>query len=144
MPLDSNQVRPVNTSACFDSSTFVMAVEAPSPPGPGTIGVAGPFCQPAIVPFFVAKMNNAGALGARAKSAVPLKIIPVGVEGVVTPAAFRMVTTRGTVTPAPVYRVAVPVAPLFDHQGVDAPRAIPHGFFRCGSIPTVVPSALGG
>jgi len=119
-------------------ATFVMAVDFPA-----TTGVAGG-PQPAMVPFRVAKMNAAGLLAARAKSAVPLNIMPVGTEGPATPCAFGIVTTRGTVAPAPVYKVEVPVPPLLTHQGLDAPRATPHALTKLGSTLTAVPFAFAG
>src|SRR5579863_2703750 len=137
LPSDSTQVRPVKTAPSLDSSTLLIAVDCPA-----TTGVAGG-PQPDMVPLLVAKMKSAGLLGANAKSAVPLNTIPVGEEGVVTPFAFGTVTTRGTTAPPPVYRVAVPVPALLGHQGVDAPRASPHGFFKWASTVTAVPSALG-
>jgi hypothetical protein len=84
--------------------------------------------QPAMVPFLVANMKEAGLLAAKAKSAVPLKMIPVGLKGPVAPTALGTVTTSATVPPAPVYRVEVPVPSLLTHQGLAAPRASPKDF----------------
>src|SRR5579863_4056588 len=137
LPSDSTHVRPVKTAPPFDSSTLLIAVDCPA-----VTGVAGG-PHPDMVPSLVAKMKSAGLLGANAKSAVPLKTIPLGDEGAVTPSALGTVTTKGTTAPAPVYRVAVPVPELLGHHGVDAPRASPQGFFKCGSTVTVVPSAFG-
>src|SRR5271154_1426094 len=138
VPSFSNHVRPVNTAPFFDSSTSVIAVDRPA-----VMGVAGG-PQPAIVPFLVAKMKAAGLLAASAKSVVPLKIIPVGLDGPSTPLALGMVTSSGTVAPAPENSDAVPVLSLFVHQGDEALRASPQGFFKFGSTSTVVPSAFAG
>src|SRR5271167_1238763 len=133
----------MKTAPFFDSSTLLMASDCPTPALLGVIGVAGgPHAE--IVPFLVAKMNAAGLLAAKAKSAVPLKMMPVGLEGPFAPAALGTVTTRGIVAPPPLYNVEVAVPSLFTHQGLDAPRARPQGFFRLGSMPTFVPSALSG
>src|ERR1700723_2321252 len=142
-PSISTHVSPVNTAPLFDSSTLLTASDCPTPALFGVIGVnGGP--QPEIVPFFVAKMNAAGLFVAKAKSVVPLKIIPVGLDGPFTPAAFGTVTTSGVIAPAPLYKVEVPVPALFTHQGLAAPRARPQAFFRFGSMVTAVPSALSG
>src|SRR5271155_3153789 len=117
VPSFSNHVRPVNTAPFFDSSTSVIAVDRPA-----VMGVAGG-PQPAVV---------------------PLKIIPVGLEGPSTPLALGMVTSSGTVAPAPENSDAVPVLSLFVHQGDEALRASPQGFFKFGSTSTVVPSAFAG
>src|ERR1700733_7188846 len=138
-PSTSIQVSPVKTAPAFDSSTSVMAVDWPV----ALTGVAGG-PQPAMVPFLVAKMNEAGLFAASAKSVEPLKTMPVGAEAPGTPLAFGMATTSFTVAPAPVYKVEVPVPALFTHHGDDAPRASPHAFLRCGSTVTVDPFALAG
>src|SRR5580658_2121047 len=95
-------------------------------------GVAGG-PKPAMVPFLVAKMNDAGLFAASVKSVEPLKTMPVGAEGPATPLALGTVTTRATVVPAPVYKVEVPVPALLTHHGDAAPRASPHAFLRFGS-----------
>src|SRR3569833_428843 len=136
-PLNVTQVSPVKTAPAWPSSTFVIAVDCQA-----TTGVAGG-PQPAMVPFLVAKMNAAGLPAAKAKSAVPLNTLPVGTEGPATPCAVGIVTTRGTVTPAPLYNVEVPVPPLFTHQGLAAPRARPHPLTRLVSTVTAVPLAFG-
>src|ERR1700736_4212854 len=87
-------------------------------------------------------MKVAGFRGARAKSAVPLKIMPVGTEEPGTPLVFGTTTTSGTVSPAPLYKVETPVPPSFTHHGLEAPRARPHAFLRCLSTVTADPSAL--
>src|SRR5258708_4803604 len=115
----------MKTAPFCDSSTSVRGVDWPA-----ATGVAGG-PQPEIVPFAVAKMKTAGLPGAKAKSAVPLKTNPFGLEGLDAPLALGMVTTNGTVPPPPVYKVDVPVPALFSHQGVDAPRASPQEFLRC-------------
>src|SRR5580698_3847611 len=129
----------MKTAPLCDSSTSFRAVDWPV----AEMGVAGG-PQPEMVPFLVAKMKSAGLPAAKAKSALPLNTIPVGLEGLDAPAALGTVTTNGTVLPAPEYRVDVPVPALLAHQGVEAPRASPHAFLRCGSIVTMVPLALAG
>src|SRR5271156_832014 len=138
LPSISTHVSPRNTAPFFDSSTSVIAVDCPF-----VTGVAGG-PQPAIVPFFVAKINDAGLFAAKSKSLLPLNIIPVGPDGPFAPAALGTVTTSGVMAPAPLYKVEVPVPSLFTHQGLAAPRARPQAFFRLGSTVTVVPSALAG
>src|SRR6185437_495616 len=107
------------------------------------MGVAGG-PQPAIVPSRVAKMNTAGLPAAKAKSALPLNIIPVGWDGPATPCALGMVTISGTAPPAPLYRVDVPVPALFTHHGDEAPRDRPQAFCKLASMLTAEPSALAG
>src|ERR1700678_37897 len=80
-----------------------------------------------MVPFNVAKINEAGAGVLPAtlviiKSVVPLKTIPVGAEAPFTPGALGTVTGDGgaTIVPVPDVRVEGSDPALFIDDGLDA------------------------
>src|ERR1041384_266946 len=93
-----------------------------------------PALQPEIVPSSVTKMKRSPK-----KSALPLKTVPVGAEGGVPPGGTGMVTTNGTIAPAPLYSVATPVPLSATHHGLVALRASPQGLTRWGSVVAASP-----
>src|SRR5258708_25065226 len=100
--------------------------------------------QPLMVPSSVAKRKRAGAEIVPVEvcleitkagvgfPTVMLKTVPVGVP-VVFPEAGGIVTTRFTLAPVPVYRVALPVMLSLTQNGLVAARLHPQPFTRGGS-----------
>src|SRR5580698_38149 len=99
-----------------------------------------------MVPSMVEKRNRACLPGARRKSAgLPLAMVPVGVPvGKVLFAGldWGMVTTRGVMAPAPLYRVLRPVPLSETHQGLPDMRESPQGLTRLGSVTGAMPEVL--
>src|SRR5205085_10245955 len=95
------------------------------------------------VPSSVTKMKMARMPGARRKSvALPLNITPVGDPGAGWLGALGIVTTNGTIAPAPLYSVDVPPALLAIHQGLPGLETRPQAFCRLGSVTAARPGIL--
>src|SRR5712691_10345248 len=105
--------------------------------------------QPLMVPSSVAKRKRAGAVlpffeTAKAGVGFPtvmLKTVPVGVP-VGFPETGGIVTSRGTLAPVPVYRVALPVMLSLTQNGLAVDRLNPQPFTRDGSRRGATPAWL--
>src|SRR5205809_336974 len=88
-----------------------------------------------MVPSSVSKMNTAlpdRSCAFTTKPPLPLKTRPVGAAGP-GPEGTGIVTTSGTIDPAPVYSVERPVPLSAIQTGLVALKSIPHAFTRRGS-----------